>query len=72
MVLIDRKFKIQYFNFFPLHILVGRINYHHHHMYIYIYIYIYDKLSLEVGEEGIEPLFSLKRRPFNGTKLQGS
>ena len=54
MVLIDRKFKIQYFNFFPPHILVGRINYHHHHHH-HIYIYIYDKLLLEVGEGGIEP-----------------
>ena len=53
MVPIDRKFKIQYINFFPLHILVGRINYHH--QYIYIYTHIYDKLLQEVGEGGFEP-----------------
>ena len=57
MVLIDRKFKIQYISFFPLHILVGRINYHHQYIYIYIYIHthIYDKLLQEVGEWGFEP-----------------
>ena len=55
MVLIDTKFKIQYINFFPLHILVGRITYHHQYIYIYIHTHIYDKLLQEMGEGGFEP-----------------
>ena len=55
MVLIDRKFKIQYINFLPLHILVGRINDHHQYIYIYIHTHICDKLLQEVGEGGFEP-----------------